>query len=672
MKKLINILMLGAMLVSFTGCWDDEVIDAGAARPQVENLKAVPGDEEAVVTWTMPDGWNPTDFIITYSTPESEKVSFRTGKLGEYTYTIGQLVNDYQYSFDIQAVYGELISGAVTAIAKPSTSRFPVTDLSANGDNASVTLTWTRPSMLVTGYTLTYFQDPTPADVKTMDIAADAETVTVTGLTNDISHTFSLVANYTRGASDPATVKALPTLAIPYFVDKTETAIGLPVHFSFNRADYTDAADVTWTFPGNIVKKGDEVDYAFTSQGTQTVELSILSGVNKRTWTIEIQVREYALWYSEWVMDGTTFNGFKGSCPVFSPDGSTVYDITFSKITSLYAFDVASGNLKWVFTPTAKSASYNMLTVNPVNGDIYFGTTSAGQFYCVSAEGEQRWMFTEAQSMQSAAPAVNATGTVVYLGDKSGNVFALDAATGTKKWGGSLGNSCTAILVNGNEVVMGSTDKGIFFLDSETGAEIAKITLSTKISDITGFAVAADKRTVYVPQNSGCMSKIDIIDHKVIIDSKVNSNASPNTMYEPIVAPNGDVFVGSKDSYVYCFDSDLNEKWTYKVLDKANAFNYSHPCVDTEGNFYITSGQELNHCLGFSPTGAVILDQSFGSNGTAQKQMGGNNLLNGVLYSAFVGASGENGLFVGIGVGYDRASSWSTHGGDPCGSCCIK
>lgn len=670
MKKLINIMLSAIMLAGLTGCWDDEVVDAGAARPQVENLKAVPGDEEAVITWSMPQGWNPTDFIISYKTPESENVSFRTGKLSEYTYTIGSLVNDYQYSLDIQAVYGDLISGAVTAIAKPSTSRFPVTDLVALGDNASVTLTWTRPSMLVKNYTLTYFPDPNPGDVKTLEIAADVETVTVNGLTNDISHTFKLVANYDRGASEPAVIKALPTLAIPYFLSASETAVGLPVHFTFNRTDYTDATNVTWTFPGDITKSGDEVDYAFTSKGTQTVKLTAHIGLIERTWTIEIEVREYVIWTNDLVQDGTAYNGFKGTCPVFSPDGNTVYIITFNKLTSLYAYDVASGNRKWTFTPATKSGSYNMLTVNPVNGDIYFGTTSAGQFYCVSPEGEQRWMFTEAQSMQCAAPAVNAAGTVVYLGDKSGNAFALDAATGAKKWGISIGNTCTAAIVNGDEIIFGTTNQGILFVKASDGSEIAKLKLSTDISDIVCFAVASDKRTAYVPQKNGCMSKIDIIDHKVLIDSKQTS--ATNTMYEPVISPNGDVFVGSKDSHAYCFDSDLNDKWKYQVYTKTNAFNYSHPCVDTEGNFYITSGQALNHCLTFSPTGAVLSDVSFGSNDTAQRQMGGNNLLNGVLYSAFIGANGENGLFVGVGVGYDRAPGWSTHGGDPCGSCCIK
>lgn len=659
------------MLLGITGCWDDEIVDAGAPRPQVENLKAVPGDEETLLTWTMPDGWNPTDFMITYKTPDSETVTMRTGsRVNEYT--VGDLINDYQYSFDVQAVYGDLISGAVTAIAKPSTSRFPVTDLVAIGDNETVTLTWTCPSMLVRDYTLTYFPDSNPTDTKEITIASDMETVAVTGLTNDIIYTFQMVANYDRGQSSTTTVKAMPTLAIPYFVSTSESAVGLPVHFTFNRADYANAANVTWTFPGNIVKTGDEVDYAFTSKGTQSVTLSILMDNNQRSWTFDIEVREYVVWSTDWTMDGTTFNGFKGSCPVFSPDGATVYDITFNKITTLYAFDTATGNERWRFTPAQKASSYNMLTVNPVNGDIYFGTTTAGQFYCVSSDGNQRWQFTEAGSMQAAAPAVNASGTVVYISDNGGNTFAIDASTGTKLWNVALGAAGAAILVNGDEIIVGTTTKGIFFLNAATGAQIATLKTSKNITDISGFAVASDKRTVYIPNNGGALSVIDIIDHTIVIDSKVADADSPNNMYEPVIAPNGDVFVGSKDSHVYCFDKDLNQKWKYKAVDANNAFNFSHPCVDTEGNFYITSGQVLNVCYIFSPTGTVISTQSFGSNASSDKQMGGNNLLKGMFYSALVGAAGSNGIFVGIGVGYDRASTWSTHGGDPCGSCCIK
>ena len=105
------------------------------------------------------------------------------------------------------------------------------------------------PSLLVKGYTLTYFSENNPSDIRTMNLAADIETVSVDRLTNDINYTFTLVAEYDRGQSAPATVKAMPTLAIPYYVSTTETAVGMPVHFTFNREAYTNAGNVTWTFP---------------------------------------------------------------------------------------------------------------------------------------------------------------------------------------------------------------------------------------------------------------------------------------------------------------------------------------------------------------------------------------------------------------------------------------
>ena len=53
--------------------------------------------------------------------------------------------------------------------------------------------------------------------------------------------------------------------------------------------------------------------------------------------------------------------------------------------------------------------------------------------------------------------------------------------------------------------------------------------------------------------------------------------------------------------------------------------------------------------------------------------MGGNNYLDGVILFGFHRQrSSKNGVFVGKYVGGERASSWSTHGGDICGSCCVK
>lgn len=665
MKKLLFIILTVAGLsLSVTSCWKENLPEAGAARHQVTDLKAVPGDEEAQLSWSMPEGWNPTEYLITYT--DGDKISLRTS---EKSYSITGLTNGETYTFEVQAVYGDLISGAVSAAAKPATSRFAVSDLVAEGSANMVILTWTKPSTNVTSYTLTYSSDNTAA--QEISIEADKESYTIDELENDVIYTFSLVANYAKGPSEPAVAKAMPALAVPYFLDRTSAAVNQPVKFTFNTEGYPSATNVRWTFPDGKILTGTEVSYGIPSSGTQQVILTIHLGDKDKSWTIELQIRDYVVNYIDWECVGANYNGFKGSCPVFSPDGKTVYNITFNKTTCLYAFNVETGELAWVYKPSTEAGSYNMLTVSPVTGDIYFGTTKAGQFYCVNAKGDLKWKFDGAGSMKSAAPAVNKDGSVVFIGDGAGNIFALDAASGAKKWSAALGSAAAGLLVNGNELIAGAVNGTVTFYNTADGTVITSLKFPC-MTDITGFAVGNDKRTVYLPAKTA-MCSFDLETRAILVESL---SVADNNLYEPVVAPNGNVYVAGKDNCVYCLDKDLTRVvWKYQHTDAAgkvvNAFNYSHPCVDTENHLYITSGQAGNVSYIFNADGKVKESWTYGSS-NQQKQMGGNNYLNGVLYSAFVGNTGDNGAFYGKYVGGERANTWSTHGGDICGSCCLK
>ena len=665
MKKLLFIILTAAGLsLSVTSCWKENLPEAGAARHQVTDLKAVPGDEEAQLSWSMPEGWNPTEYLITYT--DGDKISLRTS---EKSYLITGLTNGETYTFKVQAVYGDLISGAVSAAAKPATSRFAVSDLVAEGSANMVILTWTKPSTNVTSYTLTYSSDNTAA--QEISIEADKESYTIDELENDVIYTFSLVANYAKGPSEPAVAKAMPALAVPYFLDRTTAAVNQPVKFTFNTEGYPSATNVRWTFPDGKILTGTEVSYGIPSSGTQHVTLTVHLGDKDKSWNIELQIRDYVVNYIDWECVGANYNGFKGSCPVFSPDGKTVYNITFNKTTCLYAFNVETGEKIWVYEPSAASGSYNPLTVNPVTGDIYFGTTTAGQFYCVNAKGDLKWKFDGAGSMKSAAPAVNKDGSVVFIGDGAGNIFALDAASGAKKWQAALGSAAAGLLVNGNELVAGAVNGTVTFYNTADGTVITSLKFPC-MTDISGFAVGNDKRTVYLPAKTA-MCSFDLETRTILVESL---SVADNNLYEPVVAPNGNVYVAGKDNCVYCLDKDLTRVvWKYQHTDAAgkvvNAFNYSHPCVDTENHLYITSGQTGNVSYIFTPDGKIKESWTYGSS-NPQKQMGGNNYLDGVLYSAFVGDTGDNGAFYGKYVGGERANTWSTHGGDICGSCCLK
>ena len=665
MKKLLFIILTAAGLsLSVTSCWKENLPEAGAARHQVTDLKAVPGDEEAQLSWSMPEGWNPTEYIITYT--DGDKITLKTS---EKSYLVTGLTNDNTYKFEVQAVYGDLISGAVSAAAKPTTSRFAVTDLAAEGSANMVILTWTKPSTSVSSYTLTYSSEKSEAQKVTIE--ADKESYIVDELENDIIYTFSLVANYAKGPSEPAVAKAMPALAVPYFLDRTTAAVNQPVKFTFNTEGYPSATNVRWTFPDGKILTGTEVSYGIPSSGTKVVTLTVHLGDKDKSWTIELQIRDYVVNYIDWECVGANYNGFKGSCPVFSPDGKTVYNITFNQTTCLYAFNVETGELAWVYKPSSVAGSYNMLTVNPVTGDIYFGTTKAGQFYCVNAKGDLKWKFDGAGSMKSAAPAVNKDGSVVFIGDGAGNIFALDAASGAKKWQAALGSATAGLLVNGNELVAGAVNGTVTFYNTADGTVITSLKFPC-MTDITGFAVGNDKRTVYLPAKSA-MCSFDLETRAILVESL---SVADNNLYEPVVAPNGNVYVAGKDNCVYCLDKDLTRVvWKYQHTDAAgkvvNAFNYSHPCVDTENHLYITSGQTGNVSYIFNADGTVKESWTYGTS-NQQKQMGGNNYLDGVFYSAFVGNTGDNGAFYGKYVGGERANTWSTHGGDICGSCCLK
>ncbi len=670
MKKIINMLLAGLLATNFAACWDGDDIDdlkADSRRHQVVGLQATPGDEEVALSWNMPEGWSPSDFIIRYNDAEANPVVLHTN--GAMHHTVTDLVNGTDYVFQVQAIYGSLISNPVEVGGKPTTSRIAVSTLAAEAGDTFVLLTWTKPATTLTSYTLSYFKEDTPEQVETVQIDKDADTYTAENLTNDLNYTFSLVANYAKGPSEPATVKAMPTQAVPFFLDRELAAANQPITFTFNREAYTSATDVQWTFPDGTVREGDVVKQGISSTGEQNVTLSARIGTTTRKWTITVTIREYVIFHTDWAQDGTNYNGFKGACPVFSPDGKTVYNVTFNKVAALYAFDVVSGAEKWRYVPQNNSGSYNMCTVNPVTGDIYYGTTTSGQFYAVTPEGALKWQFKEAGSMQSAAPAVNAAGTEVYICDAAGNVFAIDAASGAKLWSFAAGGKGGGLLVNGNELLVGSASTSFYFLSTENGSELAKVTLPKGVSDISGLAVSNDKKTVYVPLLGGGLSAIDLATRTL----KTTLQVAANNLYEPVVAPNGTIFVGSKDSKVYCIDANLTSVlWSHAHLDGTNnAYNYSHPCVDSENRFYISSGQVINSNYIFSADGAVIDKWTFGSS-NAQKQMGGNNFNEGVFYAAFIGAANDNGIFAGRYVGGERAATWSGHGGDICGSCCIR
>ena len=672
MKKLIHICILSGLAALAASCWTEDIPEAGAARHQVEALTATPGDEEVTLAWEIPDGWNPTDYIVFYTDEESQTVTLRTG--GASRYVVDKLTNGISYNFNVQAVYGKLISNAVTVAARPSTSRLPVTDLTVTdtGDGY-VALAWSAPSTLVEKYTLSYYIEDMPGDIRTQEIGKEQTAYRCEGLTNDKTWFFLLAAEYAKGPAEADVVRAMPTKAIPYFISSETAAVDQPVTFEFNRTAYADASDVTWTFPDGAVLTGDKVLSGFKTTGNQTVMLSAKIDGSSREWKITVEIRPYVVNFMDWEQaDGAKYESPTYTCPVLSPDAGTVYVNTGNKVSNLYAFDVRTGKNKWTFRPTdngdMQAESKSMVAVNPVSGDIYYGTSAGGQFYAVKPDGTLHWKFSKCGSMNSAPPAVSADGTVVYIADAKGALYALDAETGTERWSApyAAGSCGYGLLVNGGEVVL-AAKTAIHFVNAADGTKIEAVSVS--IVNSIGFAVSPDRKKAYFAYAT-TLAAVDLDSHTLY----ARSAAGGDNYYQPIVAGDGTVFAGTKDGYVRFFSPDLqtmiHEEQPSSV--KKNTFNFTRPLVDANNRIYImASGNstEDSLVLEYDTSGNKISDWSY----TQNNCQNGCNLADGVLYTVNQGSGdGGNGLFIGKYIGAARGRGWSSHGGDHCGSGCIQ
>lgn len=672
MKKLIHICILSGLAALAASCWTEDIPEAGAARHQVEALTATPGDEEVTLAWEIPDGWNPTDYIVFYTDEESQTVTLRTG--GASRYVVDKLTNGISYNFNVQAVYGKLISNAVTVAGRPSTSRLPVTDLTVTdtGDGY-VALAWSAPSTLVEKYTLSYYIEDMSGDIRTQEIGKEQTAYRCEGLTNDKTWFFLLAAEYAKGPAEADVVRAMPTKAIPYFISSETAAVDQPVTFEFNRTAYADASDVTWTFPDGAVLTGDKVLSGFKTTGNQTVMLSAKIDGSSREWKITVEIRPYVVNFMDWEQaDGAKYESPTYTCPVLSPDAGTVYVNTGNKVSNLYAFDVRTGKNKWTFRPTdngdMQAESKSMVAVNPVSGDIYYGTSAGGQFYAVKPDGTLHWKFSKCGSMNSAPPAVSADGTVVYIADAKGALYALDAETGTERWSApyAAGSCGYGLLVNGGEVVL-AAKTAIHFVNAADGTKIEAVSVS--IVNSIGFAVSPDRKKAYFAYAT-TLAAVDLDSHTLY----ARSAAGGDNYYQPIVAGDGTVFAGTKDGYVRFFSPDLqtmiHEEQPSSV--KKNTFNFTRPLVDANNRFYImASGNstEDSLVLEYDTSGNKISDWSY----TQNNCQNGCNLADGVLYTVNQGSGdGGNGLFIGKYIGAARGRGWSSHGGDHCGSGCIQ
>jgi outer membrane protein assembly factor BamB len=251
----------------------------------------------------------------------------------------------------------------------------------------------------------------------------------------------------------------------------------------------------------------------------------------------------------------------------------------------LYAVNLADGLQRWKFKTGSR------VTSSPAvyNGAVFFASYD-GNIYAVDAKsGEQRWKFASegerrfmgrhlhgadpaGESMPDpfdfylSSPAIDAD--TVYVGSGDGNVYALDAQSGTLRWKFRTGNVVHASPAIANGMVyIGSWDSYFYALDAKSGQERWRFK--------TGE------------------------DHEIANQVGIQSSA---------LIADGTVYFGCRDSNLYALDAASGaKKWVYS---NKGSWVISTPIAKEGTLYFATSDSALFNAVD-AKSGALRYSLSF-------------------------------------------------------------
>ncbi len=189
-------------------------------------LAAIYGNTQMGLSWTAPasDGGSPiTDYIVQYrKAGDSAWITFNDGTSTSTSATITGLINGKAYNFQVKAV-----TAIGTGVASASVTETPKTVPSAptigtaTKGNALAIVSFTASTSDggsdITGYTVT-------SNPGSISASGSSSPITVTGLTNGVSYTFTVVANNVAGSSSAS---AASNAVIPSLVPDPPTSLSV-------------------------------------------------------------------------------------------------------------------------------------------------------------------------------------------------------------------------------------------------------------------------------------------------------------------------------------------------------------------------------------------------------------------------------------------------------------
>lgn len=540
------------------------------------------------LTWEDYENAHPSEYLVIWTTGAAEDDGGQmTVEADKKSVVVENLVNDMTYGFSVQPRYAGGLAGKTSVNCTPKNARYPVTDLTATAGNERVRLNWIKPnSERFTNYQITVSPS---GKVITLDDTS-LESYIIEGLTNDMEYTFSMVASYPTGNSEPVEVSATPGKVSPILVDqseKTELTLWEPVTFTLNDMFFMggDVQSVNWDFGDGTASVELSPKHAYGAVGdkyTVSVTVTYTDGTTD-TGSMDITVVNYK-WDSINLESGNYKGYVKVSNPVFSLDGKTMYIPTSTPAGHLFAIDVTTGNIKWVYGIDAITYGGGALIGD--DGTIYQCVESKDidNVHAINSDGTKKWSI-KLDDKIGAFPALSADGTVLYCLTNAPTLYALNIVDGSIKWRVEKlddSNKGCAVAVDKMGNIYAGTNAAIYSFTSSGNERWNGKNIAFKITERGAFALHGD--CLYATTLDKGLISVNMTTGEKNWDYK---NTGGNA-YFPIVDKNGVIYFTEKGvsgkALVYAVEPTGSLKWS---KDIASVLTYNGAALSAEGLLFL-------------------------------------------------------------------------------------
>lgn len=660
MKKVIYSLFFVFAAV-FTAC-EEELPKANFDLYELKSLEASAGDMNVTLTWEDYENAHPSEYLVIWTTGAAEDDGGQmTVEADKKSVVVENLVNDMTYGFSVQPRYAGGLAGKTSVNCTPKNARYPVTDLTATAGNERVRLNWIKPnSERFTNYQITVSPS---GKVITLDDTS-LESYIIEGLTNDMEYTFSMVASYPTGNSEPVEVSATPGKVSPILVDqseKTELTLWEPVTFTLNDMFFMggDVQSVNWDFGDGMTSVELSPKHAYGAVGdkyTVSVTVTYTDGTTD-TGSMDITVVNYK-WDSINLESGNYKGYVKVSNPVFSLDGKTMYIPTSTPAGHLFAIDVTTGNIKWVYGIDAITYGGGALIGD--DGTIYQCVESKDidNVHAINSDGTKKWSI-KLDDKIGAFPALSADGTVLYCFTNAPTLYALNIVDGSIKWRVEKlddSNKGCAVAVDKMGNIYAGTNAAIYSFTSSGNERWNGKNIAFKITERGAFALHGD--CLYATTLDKGLISVNMTTGEKNWDYK---NTGGNA-YFPIVDKNGVIYFTEKGvsgkALVYAVEPTGSLKWS---KDIASVLTYNGAALSAEGLLFLgNSGGKKVWKLDTNDNGELTEVRNIGQNIMAGVTIGTDKR----LYFGTIGSNNIGSIKAVAINASPELSSWSMRGGD--------